>query len=237
MKPFLLAAACSFLLSFACQAGEPDLKPLFAAMETKWPKNRTFNIVFHGHSVPSGYHKTPEVKPFESYPHLFLVKLKERYPHAVINVIVTAIGGEDSVAGAERFEKDVLSLRPDLVFIDFALNDRRKPLPAMEAAWLSMIDDAARNKVPVVLMTPTGDSSADLANPEDPLSQRAELIRRVSREKNAWLADVTAEWQAEIGRGTPQQQLLSQPNHPNLRGHQVALAAITRCLEETMANQ
>ncbi len=46
MKPFLLSAACSFLLSFACQAGEPDLKPLFAAMETKWPKNRTFNIVY-----------------------------------------------------------------------------------------------------------------------------------------------------------------------------------------------
>jgi hypothetical protein len=39
--------------------------------------NRTINIVFHGHSVPSGYFKTPQVNTLSSYPHIFLKKLKD----------------------------------------------------------------------------------------------------------------------------------------------------------------
>src|SRR5687767_13034008 len=78
-----------------------------------WPKNRTLTVVCHGHSVPAGYFKTPDVRSLESYPHLLRVELARRFPHAVINVVVTAIGGEGSEKGAERFERDVLSLRPE----------------------------------------------------------------------------------------------------------------------------
>lgn len=211
-------------------AEKPVAGGLFAPLEVKWPKNRTFNIVFHGHSVPSGYHKTPEVRPFDSYPHLFHVRLKELYPHAVINVIITAIGGEDSVAGAARFEEGVMRHQPDLVFIDYALNDRRKSPEQVEAAWRAMVATAVKNDVPVVLMTPTGDSSADMANEEDPLRQRADLIRRVAADTKVPLADVSAAWQAEMAKGTPQDQLLSQGNHPNRRGHEVAVEAICRAL-------
>jgi len=28
-------------------------------LQKEWPKNRAMNIVFHGHSVPAGYFKTP----------------------------------------------------------------------------------------------------------------------------------------------------------------------------------
>jgi len=70
-----------------------------------WPENRTVNIVFHGHSVPSGYFATPHVDTFNAYPHIVHQKLKERFPFVVINVIVTAIGGENSVSGAKRVFK------------------------------------------------------------------------------------------------------------------------------------
>ena len=212
----------------------PALAGDFAVLNTelgmKWPKNRSINLVFHGHSVPSGYHKTPEVKPFESYPHLVHLRLKKLYPHAVINVIVTAIGGEDSVAGAARFTRDVLSHKPDLIFIDYALNDRRKPLDMVEASWLSMIGQAKKAGVPIVLLTPTGDAAADLSNPDDPLRQRADLIRKLAKAEKVPLADVSAKWMEETGKGTPQDQLLSQPNHPNLRGHTVAASAIFETL-------
>ena len=45
-----------------------------------WPNNRTINIVFHGHSVPSGYANTPVVNTLNAYPHLTLHALKEHYP-------------------------------------------------------------------------------------------------------------------------------------------------------------
>jgi lysophospholipase L1-like esterase len=219
----------SLLLAGFAQA--QNLSPLAELMKTAWPKNRTINVVFHGHSVPAGFHKTPEVKTFESYPHLIHVKLKEQYPLAVINVMTTAIGGENSIPGAARFERDVLGLHPDLIFIDYALNDRHQSTEKVEKAWLEMIAAAKKANVPVVLLTPTGDSSAKISDPNDALCQRAELIRKIAKEQNVLLADVFAAWVAEVEKGTPQTDLLSQINHPNAKGHQLAAETIFKTLE------
>ncbi len=227
MKSYLIIL--SFL--FAGFVKAQDLSPLAELMKTAWPKNRTINVVFHGHSVPAGFHKTPEVKTFESYPHLVHVKLKEQFPKAVINVITTAIGGETSIPGAARFERDVMSLKPDIIFIDYALNDRRQPADKVEAAWLEMIAAAKKANVPVVLLTPTGDSSAKLDDPNDRLNERAEMIRRIAREQNVLLGDVFAAWVAEVRKGTPQTDLLSQVNHPNLKGHTLAAETIVKALQ------
>lgn len=221
-----------FSLLLAGFVNAQDLSPLSDLMKTAWPKNRAIHVVFHGHSVPAGFHKTPEVKTFESYPHLVHVKLKEQYPHAVINVITTAIGGENSVSGAARFERDVIPLKPDLIFIDYALNDRRLPLEKVEAAWLEMIAAAKKANVPVVLLTPTGDSSAKLENPDDALNQRAELIRKIAAEQKVLLGDVFAAWVAEVKKGTPQTDLLSQVNHPNLKGHTLAAETIFKAIQD-----
>jgi hypothetical protein len=82
-------------------------------------------LVFHGHSVPADYFKTSIVNTLESYPYLILKELKVQFPYAVININNTSIGGEDSKSGAQRFESDVLIHKPDVLFIDYALNDRR----------------------------------------------------------------------------------------------------------------
>ena len=79
----------------------------------KWPNNKTLDIVFHGHSVPAGYFKTPNVNTLSAYPHLVLEKLKAQYPFAVINTIVTSIGGENSVKGVTRFKDEVLNKSQD----------------------------------------------------------------------------------------------------------------------------
>lgn len=204
-------------------------------MSKAWPKNRALNLVFHGHSVPAGYHKTPEVKPFESYPHLVMVELKRRYPTAVVNIIVTAIGGENSVSGAARFERDVLIHRPDVIFIDYALNDRALPLEKVEESWLAMIRAAKRQGVPVVLLTPTGDKSVDMNNPADPLELRAGLIRKIARDEGVLIADVFAAWREELAKGVSQEQLMSQVNHPNLRGHGIAARTLTNLFGPAVA--
>jgi hypothetical protein len=212
---------------FCCGVLNASEGLLHEELTKSWPKNRAIHLVFHGHSVPAGYHKTPEVKPFESYPHLVMLELKRRHPTAVINTIVTAIGGENSVSGAARFERDVLIHRPDAVFIDYALNDRRLPLEQVEKAWLSMIQAAKRQSIPVVLLTPTGDMTADLGDPEDPLEVRARMIRRIARDEGILLADVFAAWRVKLEGGVAQGELMSQVNHPNLRGHGIAAETIT----------
>ena len=42
-------------------------------LSKEWPGNRTVNIVFHGHSVPSGYAKTPLVNTLEALNQLVYV--------------------------------------------------------------------------------------------------------------------------------------------------------------------
>ncbi len=221
-------ALISLITQLPALAGE--LAPLDALLTMKWPENRAVNLVFHGHSVPAGYHKTPEVRPFESYPHLLHQAIKARYPHAVLNVIVTAVGGENSVAGEARFERDVLPHKPDLVFIDYALNDRRVSLEQADAAWRGMIRHCRENGIPVVLLTPTGDQRAKLDDASDALHLRAEMIRRLAAEEKVLIADVYARWMDEVAGGTSQNELLSQVNHPNLRGHQLAAAVIDEAL-------
>ena len=208
-----------------------SVKQLFIDLRAKWPKNRTINIVWHGHSVPSGYHKTPQVKPFESYPFMVWQGLNERFPTAVVNSITTAIGGENSIAGAARFERDVLPYHPDLLFIDYAINDRSQPLDKVEKAWRFMIESAQAQQVPLILLTPTGTRMDDFKDPANALSIRAELIRKLGREYDVPVADLSRAWQAALDAGTPQESLLAQGLHPNRKGHDIAAAEILRTLD------
>ena len=218
----LLFAGCASI-----PAQEPPLPaPLIAELKKEWPNNRTINIIFHGHSVPSGYHKTPKVEAFDSYPLMSLAKIQKAYPYAVVNAITTSIGGEDSVQGAARFEKDVLTMRPDVIFIDYALNDRRLPEAEVEKAWHSMARAAKAKGVPVVFVTPTGARNVRIDAPDEPLEIRAAIIRKVAAEEGVLVADVWAAWKAELKKGVNQDSLLAQANHPNRKGHEIAAKVI-----------
>jgi acyl-CoA thioesterase I len=207
-------------------AGE-YLAGVIAELRKAWPQNRTVNVVFHGHSVPAGYFKTPEVRSLEAYPHLVRAGLAQRFPQAVINVVVTAIGGENSVRGAARFERDVLAIRPDVLVIDYALNDRRVGLEGAGKAWGEMIGKAKERGAKVILATPTPDLAARLGDASDPLEQHAAQVRRLAAEWEVGLADSLAAFRAarDLER---MGELMSQNNHPNAAGHRLVADAILR---------
>jgi len=202
---------------------ETYLADISMLLKQPWPKNRTINIVCHGHSVPAGYFKTPVVDTFNAYPHLLHKALKDRFPHAVINVIVTAIGGEASERGAERFDRDVLSHHPDLITIDYALNDRGIGLEKARAAWSSMIASAKAKGMKVILLTPTGDTRANPDDPQDPLNQHAQQIRDLARQENVALADSFQAFGRYVSEGGELADLMSQVNHPNRKGHDLVV--------------
>lgn len=204
------------------------LQGVTTELEKNWPTNRTINVVCHGHSVPAGYFKTPVVDTFNSYPHLLHVAIKERYPRAVVNVIVTAIGGENSVSGAARFDRDVLSLRPAVVTIDYALNDRRVGLAKARVSWVQMIQKAQAAGAKVILLTPSPDQGANLSDPNDPLNQHADQVRALASEFKVGLVDSLALFKMESERGTKIEALMSQVNHPNAKGHALIARDLAR---------
>ena len=226
---FSLCLVCLGQLQLlAANANEPGianpdtyLAGITALLTKDWPSNRTVNLVCHGHSVPAAYFKTPEVRTFDAYPYLLHRSLSERFPHAVINVIVTAIGGENAESGAARFSGDVIALRPDAVTIDYALNDRRIGLARAEKAWRAMIESALAANISVILLTPTPDLKAKLEDPSDPLNQHAEQIRRLAQEYHVGLVDSYGQFKNYVHNGGQLADLMSQSNHPNRKGHEL----------------
>ena len=205
------------------------LADVVAELRKDWPHNRTVNIVCHGHSVPAGYFKTPVVDTFNAYPHLLHVGLRERFPHSVTNVIVTAIGGEHSESGAARFDRDVLCHRPDVLTIDYGLNDRRLGLARAEKAWQSMIERAQAKGIKLILLSPTSDvtQAAGASEAERrPLPEQAAQIHKLAAEYGTGLVDSLSLFEKYVADGGKLEDLLSQSNHPNRKGHDLVAAGL-----------
>jgi lysophospholipase L1-like esterase len=79
------------------------------------------NVVFFGGSLTWGANASdPQTT---SYRGLMTQWLREKYPSTPITFYDAAIGGTGSQLGMFRLERDVLSRKPDLVFLDFTVND------------------------------------------------------------------------------------------------------------------
>ncbi|KAA6301018.1 MAG: hypothetical protein EZS26_002833 [Candidatus Ordinivivax streblomastigis] len=230
----LLFFFCNMIHLVAQPAVEADyLADIRVELQKKWPENRTINFVFHGHSVPSGYFKTPNVHTLQTYPHLVLQAVKEMYPYAVVNVITTSIGGENAEQGERRFQSEVLTHRPDVVFIDYALNDRHIGLERARKAWESMIKAALALNIKLVLLTPTPDQSTDLLLSDySPLAQHAQQIRELAAKYHVGLVDSYAAFREKRANGEDIAVYMSQVNHPNEKGHRVVQELIIRWMKD-----
>jgi acyl-CoA thioesterase I len=207
------------------------LKDIVKELNMQWPQNRTINIVYHGHSVPSGYFLTPVVDTFNSYPYLLHKRLKERFPFTVINTIVTAIGGENSEVGEKRFEEEVLCHRPDILTIDYSLNDRGIGLEKADYSWRSMIEKALKRNIKVILLTPTADYSGvenESSKEWVDLKQPAEQVKQLADRYEIGLVDSFKLFEAYIKAGGDLTDLLSQWNHPNKKGHELVAKELYR---------
>ena len=197
------------------------LEKIKGEMLVEWPKNRTINLVFHGHSVPAGYFKTPTVNTLASYPYLVLKDIKSAYPMTVVNVINTSIGGENSESGLKRFEADVLTHKPDVLFIDYALNDRGMGLERAKSAWEKMIRLALEKNIKVILLTPSPDQRVDIKDDLSILDQHANQIKELAKSFQIGLIDTYAMYKNKVKSGSNLVDYMSQVNHPNEKGHQM----------------
>lgn len=82
--------------------------------------------------------------------------LREKYPSTAITFYDAAIGGTGSQLGMFRLERDVLSRKPDLVFLDFTVNDWAEGTdPQALGSYERIVRELLANKVmvmPVLMM-------------------------------------------------------------------------------------
>lgn len=219
----LLLFMSSFYFPAYTQVASPEnyLNDIKSGLMVQWPQNKTINLVFHGHSVPAGYFVTPVVNTIDSYPFLVLSNLKAEYPFAVINSINTSIGGENSVSGQKRFKQDVLRFKPDVLFIDYALNDRGIGLEASKKAWELMIKAALKLNIKVILLTPSPDQSVNILETDTDLDKHAGQIRHLAADYGVGLIDSYALFKQKVREGVQLESYMSQVNHPNKKGHEL----------------
>ncbi len=65
--------------------------------------------------------------------------LQEKFPDAKINYINAGIGATGSYIGVHRADKDVLSKNPDLIFIDFSVNDTTERTEINKETYASLL--------------------------------------------------------------------------------------------------
>lgn len=169
--------------------------------------------------MPAGYGRTPEVHTFDAYPYQVGQELKKLYPYAVINIIVTAIGGENSEQGAKRFKTDVLTHHPDVLFIDYALNDRKIGLDRSRHNMEKMIRAALKRHIKVILLTPSADEQVNLLQPGNELELFADQLRRLAKQYGIGLADSYAQFKKLEEQNGTIHEYMAQSNHPNRKGH------------------
>lgn len=194
---------------------------------------------------------------------VYLDCLERNLPQQGIEIVAinSGIGGNTTVAGKSRFKRDVLDHNPDLVIIQFGINDSAfdvwKTPPAEESRVpidlyvenLEYFLDTLKNQgTQVILMVPNclrwtptlkkmyGKPPYD---PNDPdgfnvtLRPYADRVRKIAREHSVPLIDVYAAFQ-EYGavEGQSVDDLLSDGMHLNDKGHQLVANLLLKKIVE-----
>ena len=83
-------------------------------------KGEPVNIAFLGGSITQGCNATTHEG---CYAYLTYEWFKSKYPDSDVTYINAGIGGTTSQFGVSRVDKDVFSKKPDMVFVEFSVND------------------------------------------------------------------------------------------------------------------
>ena len=169
---------------------------------------------------------------------------------APVRVINAGMGGNTTNDARQRFQRDVLDRSPELVIIQFGINDAavdvwrsppatkaRVDLESFEKNLRYFCQTLIASDCKVILMTPNKMGWTEKLktlygkSPYDPndddgfnilLKHYAKVVRKIAKEEKVQLVDVYGEF-GSFGKreGRSVQDLLLDGMHPNSRGHQL----------------
>ena len=118
---------------------------------------KKLNVAYFGGSVTDGHGASAANET--SWRALTTKWLKESYPSATITETNAAIGGTTSYFGLFRYQRDVKPSNPDLIFIEFAINDtyytftEEQSVYTMESLVKAISKDFPKADIVMVLVT------------------------------------------------------------------------------------
>ncbi len=115
-------------------------------------KGEEITCAYIGGSITEGYHDGLTLQEDEKWAKMSTTYLSEQFPEATFNYANAGISGTPSVLGNVRLERDVLAYDPDIVFVEFAVNDGGETIykNAYESLVRTLLED--ERDIAVVLL-------------------------------------------------------------------------------------
>jgi len=180
-------------------------------------------IVAFGDSITAGY----AVR--RGFPSFWMGMLQRKYPEARIEMINSGISGDTTMDGLARMDWAVLAYEPDLVTINFGINDCVIGLG---------LEEFETNFVEMVRRIRAGPASEILLLSSQPLEMPPydrlvldyyHAIQRVAREKDVGFVDIYGAWMDRVRQGKPLGSLIIPGfDHPNEAGYEIIAEELMR---------
>ncbi|MBN2035451.1 MAG: SGNH/GDSL hydrolase family protein [Chitinispirillaceae bacterium] len=208
-----------------------DTAAYFANLRFRLSVDKKINVAYFGGSITQGGNASDRSKT--SYRALTTIWLKNNCPQASIVEIDASWGGTGSDLGSFRCTRDVTSKNPDLVFVEFAVNDWKKSSADIQPYMDGIVRNILRNYPNCViqfLYTVHNNTIAAYDQgtfPPAVLAQQAVAdhyhIGSINIGKKMWE-------EIKAGHGTLE-TLTTDGTHPNDAGHKIYADEIARVLQ------
>lgn len=190
-------------------------------------------------------------KPNEGYTARLNRKLNELFPAAAVTVLNAGIGGDSARGGLARLERDVLYFKPDLVIVNFGLNDSMSRdieggIKSYENNMRQIFEKILASGAEAILVTPnfmcsyvsvrvegeglrkTAAQAVKIQN-DGILRRYVETARTIAAELNIPIADSYRRWEQLQAAGVDTTALLCNGiNHPTPEMHDIFVEEILR---------
>ena len=158
---------------------------------------------------------------------IFEDMLKDKYPQAVFKIIKRGVPGDTAQGGIFRIKKDIISAMPDLVMVQFGLNDALSGYTPAEfynnmRHIVSVLKEETDSEI--LLMTSPLIYDEEMMNLARPYYDR---IFQISEEMSLPAALVHKYWEKKIAAGVNHYELVqSDMAHPTEAGHRLMAEAV-----------
>ncbi|MBB6672979.1 SGNH/GDSL hydrolase family protein [Cohnella nanjingensis] len=200
-----------------------DERRIVKAMQKALRKEKV-TLGFIGGSITEGALST---SPDNSYVGLIGKWWKEQFPDAQLQAINAGIGSTGSLIGVHRVDQDLLKFEPDLVVVDFSVNDEYSPGLANQYEDLIRKILQSKNKPAVILLFMMRQDGTNMQWAHSPVGLHYDLPM-VSLSSGVWpqMQSGHLKWQ----------DYYADDVHPNDAGHRLVSQLIINRLESVRSH-
>jgi len=180
-------------------------------------------IVVFGDSISAGF----AVR--RGFDHFWMRKLKEKYPQAEIAIKNEGVCGATSFDGLARLDWSVTAYAPDLVTVNFGINDMYMGirLGEFKSNLIEIVDRIIEGSKSEILLL----SSEPLTTPrfDRIVLSYYQVLEDVAEEMGVGFVDVYGAWMRRAAEGVPLESLiLPGLDHPNELGYEIIAEELMR---------